>query len=129
MTVSVGWIDDLWSGFDDNHHDLGRLLIIADAYREEGNDDYADCLQWCYRNGRKPDGRLIGNEFEFQFEWYVVKSIDTIADDTAYIPSCFESTCESLNHDEYYDGHDTPSLAYQFLCRMWHDIGGVKEEQ
>lgn len=44
----------LWARFEDTPNDMGLLAIIADHYRDDGNDEYADCLEWCSNNHRIP---------------------------------------------------------------------------
>lgn len=117
-------IADLWRGLDDTPDDLGRLLIIADAYREEGMDALADCLEWCYRNGKKPTIWCQNKRVVWFGSWCLSGNQGTL-------PSSFDMLIadkSSIHYDEYLIGHKKPSFAYQFLCRMWDEIGGVKED-
>lgn len=116
-------IADLWRWLDDTPDDLGRLLVIADAYRDEGMDAWADCLEWCYRNESGPSWYCNYGGF-----WGWVGCWGDY--DKNRLPSIFDCLIGSNGtmRDEYFRGHSMPSLAYQFLCRMWDEIGGVKED-
>jgi len=125
VTALSDTIADLWRGLDDTPDDLGRLLVIADAYREEDMDTWADCLEWCYRNGRKPE------VFGRRFDWYTGSYWKRHCSPSILpnVVSKFLAMPQNGNlFTEYRNGHKTPSLAYQFLCRMWDEIGGVKED-
>jgi len=119
----VDTIECLWNAFNDAPDELFRLGIIADAYDDIGDEDAANCLRWAWREGKKPTDEYTGC-----YEWFSVKGYTCPSEDHANLGIEFLSISYQTDFlSEYCNGHESPSLAYQFLIRMWKAIGGIKE--
>lgn len=105
---------------------LDSFLVLADAYRDQGNNDAADCLTWLASNSRYPtfyDG-LVQNTVDAEeeevsgFQWY--------AESTTYP----QSVIGTVNHEylkveesqELFYGSETFADAIRLAIRLWPQI-------
>lgn len=115
-------IDALWAAFDEHPDDLSRLGIIADAYRDAGSDQFADCLEWCRDNKRKPRHYDFGSKTTGEWGWVIKDYSYMILDQSSVPTAIFALDLEPATEDGYQHilhNQPTRSAAYRHLCQFW----------
>lgn len=115
-------IDLLWKSFDADFEikrevDYGILGVIADVYREVGNDRHADCLAWLI------DKKVIVRRLHVNgFGWYLAPCYRYGTGDS---PCRLQEDLFILKHEGLSLTQNKPTIieAYLWIIQFWRGTG------
>lgn len=105
---------------------VDSFLVLADAYRDQGNHDAADCLTWLAKERKYPSlyqGTVINHDDEEEeigigFHWF--------AESTFYPQSVIgilsSESISDEDSDEFFQGSKSFADAVRLAIRLWPQI-------